>query len=376
MATIVHESAATRTSSTPEKIRPNAGNDAERKRERLAHKRWNHAMLWVRRVHLYSGLFMLPWVLLYGVTGMLFNHPAAFSDGGTIRTFGETEIAGTPLAGAPTADELAIQVVEAINLAANEGEGPRLTPPREARFSGPLSYTLDDGESLRRVEFNLETRAGTIRADGRGERPAAAKPRDALAGVNPLELDAPVVEQGLRSLPSVLSSMRLKEATASNGRTPSLLFTADADGEPVRVFYDMASGRVSSMAAEAKSPLPLRSFLLRMHTAHGYSATVAARWFWAIAVDAMFVSMVFWGLSGVFMWWQIKRTRWLGTAFLVVSAVVATTLATGMHAAISTPTAPTFVAERGGAFPPLGAQESRSKRSGGEMRSHGAKQEK
>ena len=34
----------------------------------------------VRRVHLYSGLFLVPLVLLYGVTAFLFNHPAAFSE--------------------------------------------------------------------------------------------------------------------------------------------------------------------------------------------------------------------------------------------------------------------------------------------------------
>jgi hypothetical protein len=31
--------------------------------------------IWIRRIHLFSGLFMLPWVLLYGVTALLFNHP-------------------------------------------------------------------------------------------------------------------------------------------------------------------------------------------------------------------------------------------------------------------------------------------------------------
>src|SRR5262245_21617562 len=38
------------------------------------------AMHWVRRLHLFSGLIMLPWVLLYGVTAFLFNHPGAFPD--------------------------------------------------------------------------------------------------------------------------------------------------------------------------------------------------------------------------------------------------------------------------------------------------------
>jgi hypothetical protein len=31
-------------------------------------------MRWIRRIHVYLGLFLLPFVLLYGVTGFLFNH--------------------------------------------------------------------------------------------------------------------------------------------------------------------------------------------------------------------------------------------------------------------------------------------------------------
>ena len=66
--------------------------------------------------------------------------------------------------------------------------------------------------------------------------------------------------------------------------------------------------------------------------AHGYPVQQNVRWYWAIAGDAMFATMVFWGLSGVLMWWQIKRTRLWGILCLVVSSVAATWLAIGMHA--------------------------------------------
>ncbi|NLT72341.1 MAG: hypothetical protein GXX91_16830, partial [Verrucomicrobiaceae bacterium] len=32
-------------------------------------------MKWIRRVHLYTGLLLLPWVIFFGFSGMLFNHP-------------------------------------------------------------------------------------------------------------------------------------------------------------------------------------------------------------------------------------------------------------------------------------------------------------
>ncbi|MCY3777546.1 MAG: hypothetical protein OXH11_16350 [Candidatus Aminicenantes bacterium] len=75
-----------------------------------------------------------------------------------------------------------------------------------------------------------------------------------------------------------------------------------------------------------------RSYLQRLHTSRGYPAERNAHWFWAIAVDAMFVTMTFWGLSGLFTWWQLRRTRRLGALCLLASSVAATWLAIGMHA--------------------------------------------
>ncbi len=40
---------------------------------------------------------------------------------------------------------------------------------------------------------------------------------------------------------------------------------------------------------------------------------------------------MFWGFSGLLMWWQIKRTRRLGMIVLVLSLVVAIWVGVGMH---------------------------------------------
>src|SRR5687767_12894724 len=38
-------------------------------------KRKSRPMQWVRKAHMYLGLVLFPWVLFFGVTGILFNHP-------------------------------------------------------------------------------------------------------------------------------------------------------------------------------------------------------------------------------------------------------------------------------------------------------------
>ena len=42
-------------------------------------------LLFVRRLHLYLGLFLLPWVVLFGVSSYPFNHPAPVQPQWTVR---------------------------------------------------------------------------------------------------------------------------------------------------------------------------------------------------------------------------------------------------------------------------------------------------
>ena len=39
----------------------------------------NRFLKFLRRAHMYAGLTLLPWIILFGVTGIFFNHPTWFS---------------------------------------------------------------------------------------------------------------------------------------------------------------------------------------------------------------------------------------------------------------------------------------------------------
>jgi len=108
-----------------------------------------------------------------------------------------------------------------------------------------------------------------------------------------------------------------------------------SDGSKVwTVTYNALTGTVSGTPADGVPPpeeLSTRRFLTRLHLAHGFPGSPNTKWFWAVLVDAMAFVMVFWGLSGLFMWWQVKSTRRWGFLVLLVSAVAATALGLGMH---------------------------------------------
>ena len=92
------------------------------------------------------------------------------------------------------------------------------------------------------------------------------------------------------------------------------------------VTYNSQTGSVNGKPADDPEPVEefsTRRFLTRLHLAHGYPGSPDTRWFWAVLVDAMSFVLVFWGASGIFMWWQIKATRKLGLLILLLSLVAA-----------------------------------------------------
>ena len=108
----------------------------------------------------------------------------------------------------------------------------------------------------------------------------------------------------------------------------------EGDGKLWRVTYTASANQVSGKPAADRptgAELSTRQFLLRLHLARGYPSGVNSRWVWALIVDVLAGVMVFWGFSGLLMWWQIKSTRWLGLAVVLVSVVAAAWVGVAMH---------------------------------------------
>ena len=59
-------------------------------------------------------------------------------------------------------------------------------------------------------------------------------------------------------------------------------------------------------------------FLERMHRRSGYQHDYPFDDTWAFSVDLVVVTMVFWILSGLWMWWELQSTRRWGALCLVV----------------------------------------------------------
>ena len=79
----------------------------------------------LRRTHLYAGLFLAPWVAMYGFSGLIFNHGNWFAPGGGDAAPKPIEwtVDVTALPQWPEPDALARKVVAALNAAEKDKAG-------------------------------------------------------------------------------------------------------------------------------------------------------------------------------------------------------------------------------------------------------------
>lgn len=80
---------------------------------------------------------------------------------------------------------------------------------------------------------------------------------------------------------------------------------------PRRITYDPAERKLTI----ERVPWEMRAYLERMHRRRGYQYDRPLEDAWAVSVDLFIVAVIFWVLSGVWMWWELKYTRrWGGVA--------------------------------------------------------------
>ena len=302
------------------------------------------AMLAVRRVHLYLGLFLLPWAILYGVTAFLFNHPAAFADAPTVN-FGPAATAGTALDGLPSPDAQAAAVVVALNLRAGSGT-PYAVGEGGAKYAGRdyLFGTARSGDRTFSLLYEVAANCGTVRettappvvtpepapfAVGRAKPKGVAAPEP----VEALNVPGTLAERFRAAGPTVLERCGFPPAEVTVTSTPDLSFPLVADGRAWTATYNPLTGTLSGVPAGGEAVTPpgsARRFLLRLHTTHGYPGRLNARWLYAVVVDAMAFVLCFWGASGLLMWWQVKSTRRPGFIVLALGAATAAALGVAM----------------------------------------------
>ena len=116
----------------------------------------------------------------------------------------------------------------------------------------------------------------------------------------------------------ILSDLRLEGAfnvqpPASDGR---LTILRQDLLSPKRITYTPAERKL----VVERQAFQAASFLGRFHRRRGYQQPYALDDTWAVTVDLFIAAMIFWVLSGLWMWWEMRVTRLWGGVFALAGA--------------------------------------------------------
>lgn len=290
-------------------------------------RRRGRALRIVRRVHMYAGLLLMPWLMFFGLSGMLFNHPNIGEkvDGQRVTS---AELAKLSALKPWDARAAASAVVDQLNQTA-AARGPyRVDPEFESEFSGYaiLNAPAPDGGHMLILDV-AQARGVLVHKVARKSADGSSFPRLQL----PLEAySSQALERHTKGLLEARALPHASELHAHPKIAPELrLRVLDAEGVRWNLTYDTREGALAGRREDSFPNLGIAQIMGSMHKTHHFTMEVGALWLWALFEDLLGLAMVLWAVTGLVMWWQLKRTRVLGVASLLLALGIAAAVMTG-----------------------------------------------
>jgi len=277
------------------------------------------AMKFVRRLHMYLGLLVFPWVLLFGISGALFNHPEIGRDIER-REMSQEELTGLTGMKPWNPDEIAQRVVAQLN--AGSSGGYALDPGAPSSFSGwPLLATPSRSGGRHVLIVSLDGGGATVSTHA--PEPKSDPAPFAGTTVELPEYRMAAVQDQVKELLPKLGIDAPGPLRAHPKIHPELHFRVrDANARAWNVVYDLGTGQLDGRPA-SPGQLGFVELLGKLHTTHHFPVHGDMAWLFALFADITGITLALWALSGLAMWWQMKPTRVLGAIAITVAVAAA-----------------------------------------------------
>jgi len=283
---------------------------------------YGNTMRLVRRIHMYLGLLMYPWVLFFGVTGLLFNHPRLGREV-VEHAVSAKEMSQNTEFTPWNADHAAKEVLKAINHDAERS----YQLVGHARFSGfPILVSGKEDGGRNVLIMSLTTgQASVSEFDPTPKRTSAP-----FAG----EVDVPsyTMKELANQTQGILEKLGIAgSALRPHPKVAPQLKMTLTDGQTTwNGVYDLGTGKVEGRPAEATTHTAFVELLGNMHKQHHYPVDLGIESGWALFADLTGLCLILWGISGLAMSWQIRAARRWGLIVVGVSLLLSMAAMLGM----------------------------------------------
>lgn len=271
---------------------------------------------------MFLGLLLVPWVLLFGLSGFLFNHNSTFWGGNveTVANFTSEQFVSDNLLQPIDIDEHMESVLASINASKDSNYSLHRSP----WLNGHLSLIGKAGNQTLRFKIDPTDGSTTVTTNRKPTLKQEKPPFDKL------EVDSQAFS--LDALSTRVSSLLAEKgielqgqlSLPTRGGNAEIRFILEDENNKLwRGNYNLATSTLSGVADDANSGMNFASAVTRLHKTHHYPDIVSTRWLWVLIGDITALSLVVWGTSGLIMWWQIKPTRTIGTVSVFAAAIIA-----------------------------------------------------
>jgi hypothetical protein len=270
----------------------------------------------LRRSHLYLGLFMVPWVILFGVTAISFNHPGTFrSLKGRLVPPGEFQ----KLSGFTPWDEekLASAVVSELTKRGHVME----LEPGTSQFRGWALFARKGETHNHMVIVGLDRGIGFL--SSRPHPPESTHPPFENETVTLEGHNSAALATQLEPLHAKLGISEASPLKPHPEVHPELRFVAkDSAGTRWNVVHDLTTGKLDARPSGEPRKAATIELFEALHTQHHFPPTFGPTTVWALFSDLMAATLLFWGASGMVMAWQLRKLRFIAVSVLAIGLAI------------------------------------------------------
>ena len=263
-----------------------------------------------RRIHLYAGLIMIPYIFIFGLSGLLFNHPTwLINRSSETFTLNKTHDFKNMF---PNLDVLANSVKDSL---INKGE----------LFEGEMTdVEYDNSMILRNINkiedyrLNVDipsSQAQLMNLPDFVDNTSVSRGNikfDSLVSINDL----------LLNMENIIRAKQLTPGKSRVQRIPNLTFKLSDNDKNYGVQYNLTNGNYRVMNLNNRE-FKTNYFLVNLHQVHGYPTKgFSIEWVWVFFADCLAFLLIIWAISGFIMWYKMKRFFVIGAVLLCVTGIV------------------------------------------------------
>lgn len=262
-----------------------------------------------RRIHLYAGLFMIPYIFIFGLSGIIFNHPTILNE----RSFDSFTLNEEEsfISTFPDTEKLATSITNLIVL-----DGVISNPEiKNIQYNNTMILRNKNDVADYRINIDIPTsKVQLLTLPDFVNDIRVSNGNYMNSNINSEEL--------LDKAEQLLKNKGITPGTSRIQRVPNLEFDLKNDTKNYRVTYSFTSGnyRIDDLDKRKFKPNYL---LTNLHQVHGYPvAGFSIQWLWVFFADSLAVLMIIWAVSGLIMWYKMKRLFTIGVILLSISILV------------------------------------------------------